>query len=209
MTKFFFTNLAADIGSFGNVPLLLAGDWNCTLSADPVNRNVDCLNMGMVPNLRHSRYISDLCDEFDIVDLFRNLYPNKRDFTYVPKVPGATNRSRLDFFLVSNALLYANYNCNIANSLQNKMFDHKAVFFYVSVKNKTKKPQIIENKFLNDDVVELIIFSTVAEAYVVHTARQGLPRQDKEVESTGWAKRRRRGRQARRRRGVGSGRNTR
>jgi exonuclease III len=109
-----------------NEKILLSGDWNCTFSTDPVERNVDCLNMGMAPSLRHSRLLRLMCNELNITDPFRMLHPNKKDFSYIPRSVNANNRSRIDFFLVSNVLLESDFKCEISHHLQNRMFDHKA-----------------------------------------------------------------------------------
>jgi exonuclease III len=121
----FFDSLTRGCKDLGNDKILLAGDWNCTFSMDPVERNVDCLNMGMVPSLRHSRLLRLMCNELNITDPFRMLHPNKKDFSYIPM---QITDLVLTFFLASNTLLEIDFECGIAHHLQNqnKMFDHKA-----------------------------------------------------------------------------------
>jgi exonuclease III len=89
----FFDNLNNDLRSLGNYPIILAGDWNCTYSSDPLNSNIDCINMRNLPNPLHSQLIDDLCNELTLEDPYRSLNPAKVDFTYIPRAAGKNNRS--------------------------------------------------------------------------------------------------------------------
>jgi exonuclease III len=46
----FFDNLTADLASLGDHPVVLGGDWNCTVSPLPPQNNPDVLNMNSIPN---------------------------------------------------------------------------------------------------------------------------------------------------------------
>ena len=48
----FFHNLTRGLNSFPKVPIMLGGDWNATMSALPVNQNLDIINMREIPS-RH------------------------------------------------------------------------------------------------------------------------------------------------------------
>ncbi len=61
----FFVNLSNSIERLGDFPVVIGGDWNATLSCIPVDDNPDVLNMRDLPNLHHSRKISELCDRFN------------------------------------------------------------------------------------------------------------------------------------------------
>jgi exonuclease III len=104
---YFFYNLKNDLRSLGNHPIILAGDWNCTYSSDPLNSNIDCINMRNLRNFLHSQLIDDLCNELTLEDPYRSLNPAKVDFTYIPRAAGKNNRSRIDFFCVP-VIFYAN-----------------------------------------------------------------------------------------------------
>ena len=64
----FFIALQRDIVALGDHPVILGGDWNCTVSCNNTDTNIDCLNMINPPNLRHSNYLSTLCNELDLLD---------------------------------------------------------------------------------------------------------------------------------------------
>ena len=45
----FFTNLERDLVALGDYPVILGGDWNCTVSTEVSEHNIDCLNMNNPP----------------------------------------------------------------------------------------------------------------------------------------------------------------
>jgi exonuclease III len=86
----FFHNLSTgirDLAPNNTIPVLLGGDWNCTLSPDPVNINIDVINMNDIPNRRHSEALVDLCNDLKLSDPFRVLHFNKVEFSYIPRCP--------------------------------------------------------------------------------------------------------------------------
>jgi exonuclease III len=94
----FFLRLKNDIESLGTRNVILGGDWNATPSCDEVQFNIDTLNMRNVPNMRHSEYIRDLCNDLDLIEPFRYKFPNKKEYTFIPRSVLSTNRSRIDYF---------------------------------------------------------------------------------------------------------------
>jgi hypothetical protein len=160
-----------------DAPVVLGGDWNCTYSSSPIEHNIDCLNMRRPPNLNHSRQLEELCNRFDLSDPFRFLYPDKLEFTYVPRTQYATNKSRLDFFLVSESLLDNISDCVVAPSIQSKLFDHKAVELSFNKPVPVgKKTHAISNKELDDDLLEYLVVATLCETYLIHSLEPRLGR---------------------------------
>ena len=60
------------------------------------------------------------------------------DYTFIPKSKDQSNRSRIDFILVSEGLIQFANECDILPSLQNNLFDHKAVYVNFFVKKITR-----------------------------------------------------------------------
>jgi exonuclease III len=165
----FFNNLTDILLENRDVNCVLGGDWNCTYSSSPPQENSDILNMHRLPNLTHSRKLKELCEQFDLVDPYRFLYPDSLEFTYVPRVAGSSNKSRLDFFCISDSLLDSISDCAISDSLQNKLFDHKACEMVFNNKPKwDRKFPAISNKDLEDDLLDFLVAATVCETYILH-----------------------------------------
>jgi exonuclease III len=114
----FFETLSRLIVSCGNILVIVGGNWNCTYSSSPLAQNIDCLNMRRPPYLIHSRKVEELCETYNMSDPFRFLYPDKLEFTYVPRVQNAINKSKIDFFIVSDCLLDAVSDCVVAPDTQ-------------------------------------------------------------------------------------------
>jgi exonuclease III len=81
----------------GSAPFIIGGDWNATVCTLNSPDNIDILNMLNPPSHIRSQKIDELMQEGKLTDPFRALWPEKRDFTYIPRT-GRRNRSRLDFF---------------------------------------------------------------------------------------------------------------
>jgi exonuclease III len=79
------------------------------------------------PNLRHLTLLIKMCSELNLSDPFRVKFPFRKEFTYFSKDPTKKNKSRIDFFIISNGLLSKVNKSYIQPHLQNKMFDHRAV----------------------------------------------------------------------------------
>jgi hypothetical protein len=170
MTPSFF-RLNQSLLSLGNYPTVLGGDWNAVYSGLPVDINPDCINMTVPLNPRHTGLISDLCLNFNLVDPFRSLHPFEKQFSFVPRAPDAVNRSRIDFFLVSNDLLGSCEDCFIADSLQSSMFDHKAVTIsFLGPKNKTPN-NAISCKTIKDPDCDLLVKLSTLECYLIYQNR--------------------------------------
>jgi exonuclease III len=168
----FFHSLKRNIRSLSennSIPVLLGGDWNCTLSADPVDINIDTYNMRSLPNLQHSLILNEMCNDLDLIDPFRLLHFDKIDFSYAPRSEAMRNKSRIDFFLISGGLSRKVNKCYISPTLQNKLFDHRAVNLNVNTKRTPKKKGLfITNKVLGSDLLDAVVYSSVAETYLQH-----------------------------------------
>jgi hypothetical protein len=123
------------------------------------------------PNLLHSNKIAEMCENFNLLDPYRTLFPEAKDFTYVPRNVDRSNKSRIDFFLVSDQIFDIVKDCFIAESLQNKLFDHRAVTLILNRQKvaKTLRPTI-SKKELDDDIMPFVVHAAVAETYLIHWA---------------------------------------
>jgi hypothetical protein len=84
LTKIFFVVLEECIRTLNCPNVVIAGDWNCTVSCLNDDSNIDVLNMRQPPNIRHSNLLKKLCEDFDLMDPYQAKYPLKQEFTYQP-----------------------------------------------------------------------------------------------------------------------------
>jgi exonuclease III len=166
----FFTRLGdCLINEVDNFPIILGGDWNCTLSTDAVADNIDILNMQHAPSMAHSLSLRDCCARLKLTDPFRMLYPLRREFTYIPRCVDQKNRSRLDFFLMSQSVANLVTSCSISPCLQNKLFDHKAIFLsFIPNKVISKRPTI-DPRICSEPDIELVVSLATIECYLLHS----------------------------------------
>ncbi len=97
--------------------MIVGGDWNATYDVKNSVNNLDILNTASIPSARRSAWLSQLCNDCNITDPFRYFFPESKEYTYVPFAAAATNRSRLDFFLITESLLGQCVKCRILHSL--------------------------------------------------------------------------------------------
>jgi exonuclease III len=124
----FFRTLEGFINDLKNEYIILGGDWNLTPDPRPVGENLDVINMANIPSRTRSLAFNALSDRLDLKDAYRILYPNTREFTYIPNANLNINRSRLDFFMISTALAVQKFSTGIGSALSSKSFDHKKFF---------------------------------------------------------------------------------
>ena len=124
----FFTDLNNIFSNASKYPIIVRGDWNCTPCLDPATNNIDVRNMNSLPSIQHSRLLNTLMSSYCLTDLYRCFYPRRKDFTFIPKCKDQSNRSRIDFILLSESIVNFSHNCDIAPSVPNSLFDHKSTF---------------------------------------------------------------------------------
>jgi len=93
--------------------------------------------------------------------------PNKREYTYVPSSIIEHNRSRIDFFLVSNSLINQNTRCSIPHSLTSVLFDHKPVLLFLSGKKHFNRNLIKDMTIKHPDLLSHVK-NAVWECYLQH-----------------------------------------
>ena len=95
----FFEKIFGIINRIGNDLQILGGDWNCTL-----NPAIDTLNYNNINARPRTRAkILDSMSDLDLVDVFRELYPYKREYTW--RRFNTNKQGRLDYFLISKDLI--------------------------------------------------------------------------------------------------------
>ena len=119
--------------------------------------------MKNLPSLAHSNLLRKMMSKFSLYDAYHCYFPHRKDFTFVPRDVTKTNRSRIDYFLISEKLVSFSYNCDIELNLQCYMFDHKAVnVSFCKPKNKSKNSHI-SKYILGDKLTNCVVLVAAAE----------------------------------------------
>jgi exonuclease III len=159
-----FLNLA--IGESVGRYEVIGGDWNTVLDPLPIQHNIDVINMAALPNQAKSALLREMCENKELCDPYRVLYPTKRDYSYTPFGDIRKNRSRLDFFLISNNLIPALEQCSISPSVLCAQFDHKNISISINCKPaNTAKKKKLTNCFLNSRYLGLSVTTAAIEVY--------------------------------------------
>jgi exonuclease III len=164
----FYVSLKNSIQRLGGHPCILGGDWNATQSCLPLASNIDVLNMQALPSIANSKKIKEMCLELGLSDPFRVLFPNKLDYSYAPWGNTRNNRSRLDFFVISNNIIPLVTDCWIKPSVQSRLFDHKAVFLDFTVTKPMSSRPNITNRILNDPDIDKVVELSSLECYSIY-----------------------------------------
>jgi len=162
----FFDRLKTALRQF-NCPRIIGGDWNATFDTSNIETNLDVVNMRSIPSLRRSQKVHELCVDLDLVEPFRIVHPNKKEYTFIPSGLNDNNRSRLDYFLISTVLLNPSTQVTIPNSLNTTLFDHKSVTLTLS-RRKLPNKNIIKDTILNNVDLEHHVQAAVYECYLLH-----------------------------------------
>ncbi len=166
----FFDNLKLDILNLrmNSNLIVLGGDWNATWDSNPTPVNIDVINMANIPSRRRSLQISALARSLSLTDAYRFLNPEKREFTFIPNILNNLNRSRLDFFLISENIVNDCKSSTIPHSLSSKLLDHKQIT--LSFKSERKgNLQKIKDTILKDKTLDSILLVYTYDTYINHS----------------------------------------
>ena len=94
----FYENILQLTLQMGNDINIFSGDWNCIL-----NLNLDAKNYNTTSRPNTRAKIFNLIGELDLADAYRELYPDKRSYTW--KRFNSNKQGRLDYFFISTELL--------------------------------------------------------------------------------------------------------
>jgi hypothetical protein len=128
--------------------------------------NIDIINMASLPSFHRSRQLNDICGQFNLSDPYCVLYPDRRDFTYIPHT-GTNNRSRIDFFLISNDLTNIVKECSIGEELNTALLDHKPIFLRFSIPENVRN-NTISTATINHSLFPFIVTASAVETHLQH-----------------------------------------
>jgi exonuclease III len=126
----FFRNLDTYLNALVNksvAGIIVGGDWNTVLNSSPVNENIDLCNMLTFPNHPQNSKLTSFAEKWKLFDPFRIKNPMSREFSYAPFGTLRKNRSRLDFFFISESLIPALNTAEIQPGRLCRLFDHAVI----------------------------------------------------------------------------------
>ena len=168
----FFRDLRRCFSLNPDASIICGGDWNLIDSTADTDLNLDIHSMNSPPSLIRSRALAEVCDFYQLSDTFRALHPDRRDFSYRPK-NGQHNRSRIDFFIISDSIIYNVSKCEISNEILTELFDHHSVHLGFNNKN-FKTRQSINNTILNHPRFPEVVLAAVVDTHLNHASDQNL-----------------------------------
>jgi hypothetical protein len=129
-----------------------------------------------IPSRERSVNVKRIAEKFNLSETYRYMYPNGRDFTYIPNALANNNRSRIDFLLASKNLLCNTKDTGIFTGKLTSLFDHKCIFLRIGKNKILPDRNKISNGILSDPSVKLIIELCVKEAYLNNADPEAVPR---------------------------------
>ena len=164
----FFHDIRSCLNRYPNYNVIMGGDWNLTYSTADVPDNIDVFRMAAPPSIIRSRALAEIAETHHLSDPYRALHPDTLDFTFRPK-SGRHNRSRLDFFLISETLLQYLSTCEISTEISNSLFDHHYVKLAFNAK-KFKHVQCFNPCTLSHPMFPYVVTTAAVDCHLQHAS---------------------------------------
>ena len=148
-TPLFFENIINIAETIGNTSLIICGDFNTVQDEKLDYCNYKCIN-----NKKSHEKILEIKKSYNLYDPFRETYPSLKRYTWRKKSP--LKQARLDFFLISEALLPSVNKSSVEASYRS---DHSMIILDISfIQFQKGKPLWKHNNSLlhDKDYIKLI-----------------------------------------------------
>jgi hypothetical protein len=129
--------------------------------------------MNNIPSKFRSDSVIALAARFNLTDLYRFLYPNKKEYTYVPNA--IANNNRIDHFLISKALIDGLKKTVIVTGRRTKLFDHRTIGLCFGRGSSIPDKYKISDGVVGNSIVELVVEIAIKEAYLAHSDHNATP----------------------------------
>ena len=124
----FYLKMKQKIKDLGLTNIIWGGDWNLVL-----NPNLDLQNYRHVNNQKSQEIVTEMMDELNIADIWREINQELLQFTWRRARP-VLQQSRLDYFLISETLIYLVKDTKI-------MYGYRSDHSFVSLELEFKKDE--------------------------------------------------------------------
>ena len=155
----FFSKIHELIDEIGNEKNIVGGDFNCIQNMRIDSRNYTNLNN----RPRTRKRIKEIMADNDLVDIYRELYPDKKAFTW--RRFNTTKQGRLDYFLISTELISDVKGCAIKPGYRS---DHSLVTLSLRKKEFARDRPFwkFNNSLLSDKEYIKIIKKTIHDTLI-------------------------------------------
>ena len=119
-----------------------------------MDKELDSMNYKNINNPKARLEVFNLIENMDLKDVFREIYPEKKRYSWRKETP--IKQARLDFFLVSESLIPSTVSVKYENSYRS---DHSPALLSLKINNFVKGTGFwkFNNSLLTDkEYVELI-----------------------------------------------------
>ena len=111
----FYVELEERISEVGFENLFIGGGWNLVLDF-----TLDYYNYKHLSDTKAQEQVDTLMINFDLLDIWRELNPEKRQYTWCRNTP--LQQSRLDFFLHFRLIVHLINRCRHRGRISNRSF---------------------------------------------------------------------------------------
>ena len=146
---------------------ILCGDWNLVLS-----QTQDTFNYLKTNNPQSTKVLTEFIKNYDMIDVWRQTHPDKRKFTWFRTSP--VKAARLDFFLISPAILDIFSDCYISYKYRS---DHCKIGLKINLdkSNRGKGTWKLNSELLNDSRLSKLIEEGILLMIEVHACTPYAP----------------------------------
>jgi hypothetical protein len=130
--------------------------------------------MRNLPSIYRTTKINSIAERFNLTDPFRTMFPNRKEYTYILNAAANINRSRIDFFLISNNILHNVTESDVPIGKLSSLFDHKTILLSTRKKLLKRDPNKIKDSILDLVPVQLAVKLAVKEFYLNNTDRESV-----------------------------------
>ena len=125
------------------------------------------MNVKQIPNPQNSAILNEWIENSFLIDIFRQLYPERKVYSHIPFNKRDFSRTRIDFWLVSDTI---SNNVREINYLPliSKLFYHKPV--QLVFKSNSRATNFINPKLLKISGLEKIAKITTLDTYLDYIA---------------------------------------
>ena len=104
----FLNKLKQDITSLNCENILIAGDFNAVTNPTKISDNnlfnINGVNVKQIPNPQNSAILNEWIENSFLIDIFRQLYRERKEYSHIPFNKRDFSRTRIDFWLVSDKI---------------------------------------------------------------------------------------------------------